>query len=187
MLHLRSRDYRRVPWRNGRGCTAEIAVAPEGAGMDDFLWRVSTAAVTEPGAFSAFPGVDRILTVIAGDGLTLEIAGREPAAPGRHPFAFPGDLPCSARLEGEPVTDLNVMTRRGRCRAAVRWAEPAEALPGASDRLVFAARGPLAGRVGDRRFELDPGDTLWLSGSETQRLELAGAWLDIQIIPGDPR
>ena len=63
MRHLRSRDYRRVPWRNGRGCTAEIAVAPEGAGMDDFLWRVSTAVVTEPGAFSAFPGVDRILTL----------------------------------------------------------------------------------------------------------------------------
>jgi hypothetical protein len=77
------------------------------------------------------------------------------------------------------------MTRRGRCRAVVRWAEPAEAVPGATDRLVFAATGPLAGRVGDRRFGLAPRDTLWLSGAEAAQLELGGAWLDIQIIPGD--
>ena len=184
MLQLRSRDYRRLPWRNGRGSTAEIAVAPAGAGIDDFLWRVSTAVVAAPGAFSAFPGVDRILTVISGDGLTLEIDGHAPAAPGQEPFAFPGDLPCNARLRDGPVTDLNVMTRRGQCRAVVRWAGPAEALPGASDRLVFAGRGPLDGRVGGRGYRLDAGDTLRLSGPDVARLELAGIWLDIQIIPG---
>ena len=35
------------------------------------------------------------------------------------PFAFPADAPCTGRLVGGPVTDLNVMTRRGRFGHAV--------------------------------------------------------------------
>jgi environmental stress-induced protein Ves len=180
MQHLRSRDYRRVPWRNGGGVTAEIAVAPDAGAFD---WRVSMAEVAADGPFSVFPGVDRVLTVIDGEGLTLEIEGRT-AAPGQAPFAFPGDVPCFARLAAGPVTDLNVMTRRGRCRAVVGRA-PAAALPGVIERLVFAADGPLAGRVGGAGFALAARDTLRLRGREAARLDLAGAWLDIQIIPGD--
>jgi environmental stress-induced protein Ves len=179
MQHLRRRDYRQVPWRNGGGVTAEIAVVP---GAGEFDWRVSMAEVTADGAFSVFPGVDRVLTVIAGDGLTLDVEGR-PAAPGHEPFAFRGDVPCFARLTAGPITDLNVMTRRGRCRAAVRWSAQ-EVAPGATDRLLFALE-PVAGRVGDEGFALAPRDTLWLTGPEAARVEAAGAWLDIQIIGED--
>ncbi len=52
--HLPAAKYRTVPWRNGGGVTAEIAVEPEGATVDSrFLWRLSrspasTAPVPSP-------------------------------------------------------------------------------------------------------------------------------------------
>jgi environmental stress-induced protein Ves len=179
MQHLRSREYRQVTWRNGGGRTAEIAAVPDASA---FLWRVSMAEVATDGPFSVFPGVDRVLTVIAGDGLTLEVEGR-PAAVGHAPFAFPGDVGCFARLAAGPVTDLNVMTRRGRRRASVRWAGH-DALPDATDRLIFAT-SPVVGRAGGQGFALESRDTLWLSGPEAAQVHAEGTWLDIQIFGED--
>jgi environmental stress-induced protein Ves len=49
-----------------RGTTREIAVFPPGAGMDDFIWRLSMATVEQAGPFSAFPGIERVLAVLNG-------------------------------------------------------------------------------------------------------------------------
>ena len=57
--------------RAGGGSTTEIAVAPPGAGFDDFDWRVSLATITQDGPFSAFPGIDRTLALVDGDGCLL--------------------------------------------------------------------------------------------------------------------
>ena len=76
MRILRASTYRRMPWKNGGGETTEIAVSPEGAGLDDFAWRISMARVDGDGPFSAFAGVDRTLSILEGEGLRLEIAGR---------------------------------------------------------------------------------------------------------------
>lgn len=120
MRHLRAADYVVMPWRNGGGVTHEIARDPaEG----DFDWRLSMATVAEDGPFSIFPGVDRTLTVLTGAGIALCVEGMAPAElrPGM-PFAFPGDRVAESRLLHGPVTDLNVMTRRGFCGHAVtRW------------------------------------------------------------------
>ena len=62
---LRSPDHRRMPWKNGRGETTEIAVHPAGASIDDFGWRVSMAGVAEDGDFSLFPGIAITLTVVS--------------------------------------------------------------------------------------------------------------------------
>ena len=69
-------DYRRMPWKNGGGHTTEIAAEPPGAGMASFAWRVSVADIAHDGPFSAFPGVDRTLVLLAGDGMRLATAGR---------------------------------------------------------------------------------------------------------------
>jgi environmental stress-induced protein Ves len=135
MRHLPASGYRAMPWRNGGGITREVAAFSEAG---DFLWRLSLATVASDGPFSCFPGVDRTLTVLEGEGIELAVSGRAPVrlAPGA-PFAFPGDVAASARLLGGVVTDFNVMTRRDRlahrvevCRAAApgtlayaaRWA-----------------------------------------------------------------
>ena len=116
MRILRAAGYRVMPWKNGGGTTTEIAVSPDGAGLDDFDWRVSMARVETSGPFSSFAGIDRTLSVLEGDGVILDIAGQPPAplTSASAPLAFPGDVPTGATLIGGPITDLNVMTRRGR-------------------------------------------------------------------------
>lgn len=109
-----------VPWKNGGGLTREVAADPPGATLDDFRWRVSTAEVTSCGPFSRFAGVDRTLCVLAGE-LFLEFTEARGVvlASGSEPFGFAGDVAVHGTPRGGPVTDLNVMTRRGRCAARV--------------------------------------------------------------------
>ena len=117
-------------WKNGGGLTREIAASPPGAGFDDFDWRVSMAEVRTDGPFSAFPHIDRVLTVLEGR-LALDIEGRQTIelAPGAAPLAFPGDAPTVGRLLEGPVTDLNVMTRRGAACAHLSRADSPTELP----------------------------------------------------------
>jgi environmental stress-induced protein Ves len=114
----RQQDYRRMAWKNGGGETAEIAVFPQGATLDSFDWRISMATVAVDGPFSLFPGVDRTLSVLEGEGLILtpESRGAIHLARTSPPVTFPSDLPVTARLARGPIVDLNVMTRRGRFR-----------------------------------------------------------------------
>ena len=58
--------------------------------------------------------------MLVGD-LVLRVEGRGPLrlGPRSAPAAFPGDVPAAADTPPTPVTDLNVMTRRGRVRSRV--------------------------------------------------------------------
>lgn len=103
-----------VPWKNGGGVTREIVVRPEGADMGDFEWRVSLADVGSDGPYSAFADVDRILTMVEGEGMNLTVGGEHRRVDTRFvPQRFPGDLPTDCRLIGGPVVNLNVMWHRG--------------------------------------------------------------------------
>lgn len=103
-----------VAWKNGGGVTREIAAFPPGAGMDAFTWRVSLAEVAADGPFSAFPAVERTLTLVEGAGMDLTVGGRRRRVDTRYtPQEFPGDVPTDCRLLGGPVVNLNVMWRRG--------------------------------------------------------------------------
>lgn len=125
MQILRAADRTASPWKNGGGVTWEIAVSPDSAMFDGFDWRLSIAEVASGGPFSLFPDVDRVLTVIKGDGLHLQIAGEDSVVLSQSspPLAFPGDAACTADLAGAPIRDLNVMVRRGVFRAVVRRAD----------------------------------------------------------------
>ncbi len=71
------REARRMPWKNGGGTTLELAVAPPGATLDSgFAWRLSSAEVAASGPFSAFPGLERTLLLLAGDGFRLDFGAR---------------------------------------------------------------------------------------------------------------
>lgn len=101
------------PWKNGGGETAEIVVSPPGADFDNFDWRISTAIVAASGPFSAFPGVDRVLTVLEGGAMRLSVGGREQDLDAAgEPCSFAGDIPTAALLQGEALLDFNVMVRR---------------------------------------------------------------------------
>lgn len=122
MRVLRSADFRRMPWKNGGGETTEVAIAPAGAALDEFDWRISMAHVGADGPFSAFPGIDRTLTVLSGAGIRLAFDAATPVELGvdSAPFSFAGDAPVAATLVAGPITDLNVMTRRSRYVHRVR-------------------------------------------------------------------
>lgn len=120
MRILHAAAYRRMPWKNGVGETVEMIVSPDGASFDTFDWRLSMAHVGAPGPFSQFPGIDRTLSVIQGRGLTLKLPSQDVVLDRTTaPFAFPGDVAVDATLLDGPIDDLNVMTRRSRCRHRV--------------------------------------------------------------------
>lgn len=120
---LRAADRVAAPWKNGLGVTREIAVHPPGAGLGDFDWRVSMATVTAGGPFSRFPGIDRVLAVLEGhlavriDGARIELGPDSPS------LSFPGEVPVEAEAPAGLVTDLNLMTRRGRVRGTLERLE----------------------------------------------------------------
>ena len=174
---LRAQGHKITPWKNGGGETREIAVSPEGAGLDGFDWRVSMARVARDGAFSIFPGIDRILCVLSGEGIELRVGDRPAAAltQAADPLAFPGDEPTFGRLLAGPIWDLNVMVRRGASVATVERrpiGAPLSLERTTSQRLVFCARG--AARI------VAPGETGTLEPHDAWR---AGTREGVDIIP----
>ncbi|MFE0172402.1 HutD family protein [Streptomyces sp. NPDC059002] len=123
---LRWSEYPSVPWKNGGGVTREVAsgAVPEPLAStkatDGFDWRVSVADVDTHGPFSSFPGIDRVITLVEGEGMVLTVDGRPQLVEPLAPFAFSGDAATDCRLEAGAVRDMNVMTRRGRATAHVR-------------------------------------------------------------------
>jgi environmental stress-induced protein Ves len=121
MRVLRAADRIATPWKNGGGVTREVAIFPPGADLNAFEWRISLAEIEADGPFSPFVGVDRVLTVIQGEGLFLTVDGRllamDAASP---PLAFAGEAEVTARLTGGSISDLNLMVRRDTWRARVR-------------------------------------------------------------------
>lgn len=121
-VHLyRAADYPRMPWRNGAGTTQEVACNPGGSAAA-FDWRLSIADVAQDGGFSAFTGLQRIITVLEGRGIQLTVDGREqaPLAP-RQAYAFSGDAQVQCRLLDGPIRDFNLIYAPARCHARLQW------------------------------------------------------------------
>jgi environmental stress-induced protein Ves len=161
-----------VPWKNGGGVTREIAAGPVNASMADFAWRVSLAEVAADGPFSAFPDVDRTLTVVEGAGMDLTVGGERRLVDSRFvPRDFRGDVRTDCRLLAGPVVNLNVMWRRDAARtpptvAVVRGRLPLPAGPA----LVVA----LDGSAEVAGLALGQYDAALLTGEEAAVLDTAG-------------
>lgn len=151
-----------MPWKNGGGATRELACWPPGAGLERFGWRVSVADIAAPGPFSRFPGVDRHLMLLHGDGVHLRAPGggvdQRLDRPWQ-PFAFAGEVAIDATLRGGPVRDFNLMLRRGQWRGALRVLHDActPGEPPAGLCLVLAGQWECAGEA------YAPGQGLWWS------------------------
>jgi environmental stress-induced protein Ves len=129
-------------WKNGAGLTREIAFG--GASAADFDWRLSIAEVARDAPFSAFPGVDRCITLLTGTGMRLHShdARVDHALTTLFaPFRFPGDVALDATLVDGACSDLNVMTRRGRFRSQVDVHGDAATLPAADVSLLWCCAG----------------------------------------------
>jgi environmental stress-induced protein Ves len=173
---LRASDYRRERWRNGAGWTREIHAQPttRGEGWD---WRLSIAEIDEDAPFSAFPGVDRELVLLAGNGLRLRFDDGEVVElqPPHDRLRFAGERALRGELVDGPTRDFNLMWKREAVDARL-WHRP---LVGSM--LLFAEPGSawalhvLAGQArvqhGDGWLAAAQGDTILL---ETVGAEGAG-------------
>ena len=132
-----------MPWKNGGGHTCEIVAHPPEAGMDTFAWRVSVAEIARDGPFSAFPGVDRTLVLLSGNGMRLAAGGETIELHARHePVTFAGEAAIDCVLTSGPTRDFNLMVRRDQhAGSVVVVREHAVALPPARALVCFAAEG----------------------------------------------
>lgn len=165
MRIIRAADCRTMPWKNGGGTTTEIAVSPEGASLSDFDWRISMAHVGQDGPFSTFPGIDRTLSVLTGNGIRLAFGDGETATLDRSspPFFFAADRAVDGVLIDGPIDDLNVMSRRG------AWKHSVERLGGPGSLHADEGLLVLVARRGDWRV-----NGAALTTSDTAILEAPG-------------
>lgn len=141
---FRRDDLAATPWKNGGGVTREIVSWPPGSTAASFDWRVSIAHIASSGPFSTFPGVDRVITLLEGAGVTLttEDGSLNHRLDQRlQPFAFSGEAPVEAQLLGPDCHDFNVMTRRAACQVSVQLVKTEVTLPQQSQGLLFAIDG----------------------------------------------
>lgn len=171
LAHLTRASYREMPWKNGRGTTTEIARRPAGEGPFD--WRVSSARVEAAGPFSPFPGIDRVIVALDGDGLRLahDDQGTSATLAPLQPYAFSGDWRTTGAPRGGPVRDFNVLWRRDCFRATVT-------VSGAGARTVRLGHATLLHLVAGEAAVIVPGGRAELAAGETALAELG---------PGAPR
>jgi environmental stress-induced protein Ves len=119
-VHANWQDLPPEPWKNGGGVTRTLAVDDAAsARMMPPRWRVSVADITRDGAYSRFPGVDRVSVVLSGAGVALRGDGVDIALlPGRA-VAFAGDVALQSHLLEGAVRALNLFVLRGAVQAQV--------------------------------------------------------------------
>ena len=108
---IAANEYRRERWKNGTGWTREIVRTPE---TGDWDWRLSIAEIERDGPFSAFPGIDRELVLIRGNGLRLRFSDGEvhELQPPHARLRFAGEREVRGELLEGPTHDFNLMWRR---------------------------------------------------------------------------
>jgi environmental stress-induced protein Ves len=175
---ISSLDYRRERWRNGLGWTREILRLP--AQGDDWALRLSVAEIEQDAAFSAFPGVERELVLLQGNGVRLRFEDGRVAEvlPPHGRVRFAGEAALHGELVDGTTHDFNLMWKRELLQAELLhrplvgpmffFCEPgvAWALHLLGGQATFGADSGLPA--------MQSGDTAWLAAGERQRYALQG-------------
>lgn len=133
IILLTQKQYVVSAWTGGT--TTQLAIAPDGSHYQnrDFVWRVSSASVTQDSSdFTLLPDYDRLICVLEGE-MRLTHNGAETIT--LSPYTIHGfDGGANTRSEGRCV-DFNLMTRKNRCRGSLQ----AAALEGLGRREVLSS------------------------------------------------
>jgi environmental stress-induced protein Ves len=76
---------------------------------NNFIWRLSTAKISEDGPFSLYKNYQRSLAVTNGTGLELNINDKTHKLNKGQVVTFSGNTPVTCRLNQGPVQDLNLI------------------------------------------------------------------------------
>lgn len=180
-------EYRRERWSNGLGWTREIARGHAHPAQEpahpradfstsgDWTWRLSIAEIEQDAAFSWFPGAERVLVLLEGEGLRLRFSRSEVATlePPHGAFRFDGARAVAGEPVGGRAVVFNLIWRREAIDAEL-WRRP---LVGAT--VIFLEPGEtwaLHLIAGDARFDdgsglpqVATGDTALLATSAGAR------------------
>lgn len=176
-------DYRRERWRNGAGWTREIYAAASANGSSaTWDWRLSIAEIESDAPFSTFPGVDRELVLLSGNGLRLRFDDGETHQldPPHGRLRFSGERIVTGELLDGRTEDFNLMWRRDAVTTRL-WHRPL-----VGPMVVFVDPGStwvVHLPAGDARFATDTrlqplatgGTALLLAGDARTRYALEGA------------
>lgn len=166
MAEILSHDsYVVMPWKNGRGTTSQIAIDSEQSQFpDNFLWRVSSAAVMSNDPFSNFDGCRRALVVVEGKGLFLNDVELKPFVP----YFFSGSESIDCKLIEGAVIDLGVIFKAHKVSVDMAVIRANSVELACADGLQFfylaQGEGVFPGGV------LKKGDTLKIGTSEKAKL-----------------
>ena len=187
-------EYRRERWKNQLGWTREIARGG-GDGGESWDWRLSIAEIERDAAFSTFPGIDRELVLLAGNGLRLRFEDGQTVElqPPHDKHRFAGERAVTGELVDGITHDFNLMWRRDRVQAEL-WHRPL-----VGPMVIFAephATWAVYLMAGQARFADDSGlpplaagDTAILAAGEDRLrhvLDGGGEALVIRIAPRTP-
>ncbi|UQY88655.1 HutD family protein [Stenotrophomonas rhizophila] len=182
-------EYRRERWRNGLGWTREILRVPD---SEEWQVRLSIAEIEQDAAFSSFPGIDRELVLLRGEGLRLRFAdgALHTLLPPHDRLRFAGEAEIHGELVDGLTHDFNLMWRRDQVDAELLHR------PLVGSMFFFTEPGTawaihlLAGQA---EFEGEPelpplqqGDTAWLAAGPRRRYALRGGG-ELLAIRLDPR
>lgn len=188
---LRPSDYKRMPWKNGRGTTTELAIHPAGA-EQDFDWRISIADIASNGPFSTFAGYDRVIGLLEGVGMELRFDAADPVRLERRlQFArFAGEWKTEGVLIAGAVRDFNVIAKRDTVRADVLHRPLVGPMVFFRDTawFVYLADGMAEARCGGESISLEAGASLLLpaeSGGQRVVISGGGEVVLVKIIPAD--
>ena len=176
------RDYPTAPWKNGKGVTREIMKVE--TGEDGFDWRLSLAEVAESGPFSRFDGYERTITLLNGQGFSLNFDDNTSAVLDtlHQPYDFDGGASLQCELLHNMCQDLNLMVRPE--RIAARWQviildpeEPVtfEAAPGITQIIFCLEGGAQINSTDDRPHTLGAWDCALLTADDPEAITVGVA------------
>ena len=126
---IRYQDCESSLWKNGGGSTKQLLISPKDADLTNFDYRISIATISSNGPFSPFPGIDRQLCILEGEGVKLMMSDNAAKSselvlrPNQPAFCFSGETQIESQLLDKQIIDFNVMTKRGKYRAYIERLE----------------------------------------------------------------
>lgn len=165
-------------WKNGLGEARQVATWPADAAL--FSWQASIARMTGKLPFSDYPGIDRSLCIIGGDGLIITSPHRELVLDGASkPFHFPGEEAIVGETIGTAeMVDFNILTRRG---VLEHQTERLEVSAGGILRIVrdflviFSQNGTIGISCGDAAGEIGTRDAAVLRDAQGLKCYLSSS------------
>ncbi len=171
--------YLLMPWKNGKGTTSQIQIwPPESSFVDSsFVWRLSSAAMSEDGDFSVFSGYERLLFLISGAGLKV---GERSLTQIGQAISFSGDKLVAGKLAHGAILDLNLIYRPDLAaveHSLVKTAEVSSVAKPRSQVIFFNLNQALPVKIAEVTYVLQIGDTLIIDNTNsTEAIEINFAY-----------